>query len=80
MPTDESRSKPATHEPDPSRTPSPADPAHAVEPSGYQGNNPATAGLGPTQVNSNTPENASGHLNPSAPEDANTTPGSTGDK
>jgi hypothetical protein len=51
-----------------------------VEPSGPRGDNPATAGPGKTQVNSKTPENSSGHLNPSAPEDANTTPGTTGAK
>lgn len=52
----------------------------AVQPSGPKGDNPATAGPGPTGVRSETPENAKGHLNPSAPEDANTTPGSTGEK
>ncbi len=52
----------------------------AVTPSGPRGDNPATAGPGNTTVNSNTPENNQGHLNPSAPEDANTTPGTTGNK
>jgi hypothetical protein len=52
----------------------------AVQPSGPKGDNPATAGPGPTGVRSETPENAKGHLNPSAPEDSNTTPGSTGEK
>jgi hypothetical protein len=52
----------------------------AVTPSGPRGDNPATAGPGNTAVNSNTPENKLGHLNPSAPEDANTTPGTTGKK
>ena len=52
----------------------------AVQPSGPKGDNPATAGPGPTGVRSETPENAKGHLNPSAPEDANTTPGTTGEK
>lgn len=47
------------------------------QPSGPRGDNPSTAGPGPTGVRSNTPENALGHLNPSAPEDGNTTPGST---
>jgi hypothetical protein len=47
---------------------------HGVEPSGPRGDNPATAGPGPTSVRSNTPENAGGHINPS-PEDANATPG-----
>lgn len=52
----------------------------ALEPSGPRGDNPATAGPGATGVVSNTPENDKGHLNPSAPEDANTTPRSTTDK
>jgi hypothetical protein len=52
----------------------------AVTPSGPLGDNPATAGPGNTAVSSNTPENNLGHLNPSAPEDANTTPGSVGKK
>jgi hypothetical protein len=52
----------------------------AVQPSGPKGDNPSTAGPGPTGVRSETPENAKGHLNPSAPGDANTTPGTTGDK
>jgi hypothetical protein len=71
---------PADPTPDSRQAPSPLDPAHAVEPSGYRGDNPATAGPGPAKVDSNTPENESGHLNPSAPEDSNTTPGSTSDK
>lgn len=55
----------------------PSSPAAAkAEPSGYKGENPATAGPGQTGVRSNTPENSLGHLNPSAPEDANITPGS----
>ncbi|WP_433967745.1 hypothetical protein [Tunturiibacter gelidiferens] len=52
----------------------------AVEPSGPKGDNPSTAGPGPTEVSSNTPENSQGHINPSAPEDANTTPGTAGKK
>jgi hypothetical protein len=52
----------------------------AAEPSGPRGDNPGTAGPGKTQVKSTTPENAHGHINPSAPEDANTTPGSVGQK
>jgi hypothetical protein len=56
------------------------DSRHAVEPSGPKGDNPATAGPGPTKVQSNTPENRLGHINPSAPEDANTTPATTGEK
>ena len=45
-------------------------------PSGPKGDNPGTAGPGKTDVKSKTPENAKGHINPSAPEDANVTPGS----
>ncbi len=45
-------------------------------PSGPKGDNPGTAGPGGTQVRSATPENQQGRLNPSAPEDANVTPGS----
>ncbi len=57
-------------------------PQHAVgaTPSGPKGDNPATAGPGKTEVASDTPENATGHINPSAPEDANATPGSVGEK
>jgi hypothetical protein len=58
----------------------PANSGHAVQPSGPKGDNPATAGPGPTEVRSNTPENRLGHINPSAPEDANTTPGTAGKK
>ena len=54
--------------------------AKAMEPSGSEGNDPSTAGPGSTNVVSSTPENEKGHLNPSAPEDANTTPQSTTDK
>jgi hypothetical protein len=53
---------------------------HAVEPSGPKGDNPATAGPGPTKIQSGTPENRLGRINPSAPEDANTTPGTTREK
>lgn len=52
----------------------------AVTPSGPAGDNPSTAGAGPTEVKSNTPENNRGHINPSAPEDANITPGTAGKK
>lgn len=38
-----------------------------VQPSGYQGDNPATAGPGETGVSSGTPENRDGQINPSAP-------------
>ena len=58
----------------------PASSDHAVQPSGPRGDNPATAGPGPTKVQSNTPENRLGHINPSSPEDANTTPGTTSEK
>ena len=55
----------------------PGSPAQAKEePSGYTGGNPSTAGPGQTAVRSETPENNAGHINPSAPEDSNTTPGS----
>jgi hypothetical protein len=56
------------------------DEKYAVEPSGPKGDNPSTAGPGPTAVKSKTPENNLGHINPSAPEDANTTPGTVGKK
>jgi hypothetical protein len=52
----------------------------ATEPSGPKGDNPATAGEGKTGVQSSTPENKDGRINPSAPEDSNVTPGTTGDK
>ncbi len=58
----------------------PHEKAAKAEPSGYKGENTSTAGPGPTHVESNTPENKLGHLNPSAPEDSNTTPGTTGEK
>ncbi len=56
--------------------------AHAkgAEPSGSRGDNPSTAGPGKTDLHSTTPENAEGTLNPSAPGNAGTTPGSTGEK
>jgi hypothetical protein len=50
-----------------------------VTPSGPRGDNPSTAGPGPTSVKSDTPENADGHLNPS-PEDANVTPATAPEK
>ena len=52
------------------------DPAHA-EPSGPRGDNPATSGTGNTNVRSKTPENSAGKINPSAPGDTGTTPGTT---
>jgi hypothetical protein len=58
----------------------PANMKHAVEPSGPKGDDPSTAGPGPTKVKSSTPENRLGHIDPSAPENANTTPGTTGEK
>ena len=61
-------------------TNSPTEQHAAVEPSGPKGDNPSTAGPGETRVDSNTPENKQGHINPSAPEDANTTPGTVSDK
>lgn len=42
-------------------------------PSGYDGKNPGTAGPGKTSVTSPTPETKDGKINPSAPNDANTT-------
>ena len=47
-----------------------------IEPSGYRGDNPGTAGPGNTGVRSSTPENLKGEINPSAPGDTGTTPGS----
>lgn len=56
------------------------DPERATEPSGPKGDDPSTAGPGPTKIQSNTPENRLGHINPSAPEEANITPGTAGEK
>lgn len=47
------------------------------EPSGYRGENPSSSGTGNTSVSSDTPENANGRINPSAPGDTGTTPSST---
>ncbi|WP_213805541.1 hypothetical protein [Granulicella sp. dw_53] len=63
-----------------SKPSNPATHTQAAEPSGPRGDNPGTAGPGHTGVDSPTPENAEGHLNPSAPEDANITPGSAAKK
>ncbi len=67
--------------PHPGQSKAPEDPPSpreaGVEPSGYRGTNPSTAGPGQTAVRSDTPENRAGHLNPSAPEDSNITPGSS---
>jgi hypothetical protein len=49
-----------------------------AQPSGPRGDNPATAGSGATNVNSNTTENAEGKINPSAPGETGTTPGTNG--
>lgn len=46
-----------------------------AEPSGYRGNNPSTAGMGETHVHSATPDNAQKQLDPSAPAETGTTPG-----
>ncbi|WP_263416260.1 hypothetical protein [Terriglobus albidus] len=48
-----------------------------VTPSGPKGDNPATAGPGQTKVNSSTPENKDGEIDPTAPGETGTTPGST---
>lgn len=49
-----------------------------AQPSGPRGDNPATAGPGGTEVNSSTSENAEGEINPSAPGETGTTPGTNG--
>ncbi len=54
----------------------PSPEAQGREASGYRGTNPSTAGPGETGVRSETPENAAGKLNPSAPGDTGVTPGS----
>lgn len=46
----------------------------AAQPSGYDGQNPATAGPGDVAVRSPTPETEKGQINPSAPNDVNRTP------
>ncbi len=51
--------------------------AAKVQPSGPKGDNPGTAGPGPTGIRSATPENAAGRINPSAPGDTGTTPETT---
>ena len=53
-----------------------SDPGAKAEPSGYRGNNPSTAGSGQTHVESATPDNAQKQLDPSAPGQTGTTPGS----
>ncbi len=52
------------------------DPEAKADPSGYRGNNSSTAGPGQTHVVSATPENAQQRLDPSAPAETGTTPGS----
>lgn len=47
-----------------------------AQPSGPRGDNPATAGRGDTKVNSGSAEKAEGNLNPAAPANTGTTPGS----
>jgi hypothetical protein len=54
--------------------------APEAQPSGPKGDDPSTAGPGSTKVKSGTPENSLGHINPSAPEDANITPNSADKK
>lgn len=49
-----------------------------AQPSGPRGDNPATAGPGETKVSSGTAENADQQINPSAPGQTGTTPGSNG--
>lgn len=55
----------------------PEENAAKVEPSGYKGDNPSSAGPGSTGIRSSTPENSTGGINPSAPGDTGTTPGTT---
>lgn len=50
----------------------------AAQPSGPKGDDPSTAGPGETRLHSTTPENLEGRLNPSAPGNTGTTPGSDG--
>ena len=49
-----------------------------AQPSGPRGDNPATSGSGDTRVTSKTTENAEGKINPSAPGETGTTPGTNG--
>jgi hypothetical protein len=50
------------------------------QPSGLQGDNPATAGKVETKVLSGTPENAEHRINPSAPNDGITPPTKAAEK
>jgi len=72
METDHSkeRTQPRTRPPRP----------QSIPPVLVETNNPASAGPGHTKVRSNTPENSSGHINPSSAEDTNTTPGTAPQK
>ncbi len=56
------------------------DPKVAAEPSGPSGKIDNTAGKGPTRVDSNTPENKKGAIDPSSPGNTGITPGSAGEK
>lgn len=58
---------------DPQNTPA-GNTAGQQVPSGPKGDTPATAGPGETQLESATPENRAGKINPSAPNDAITPP------
>jgi hypothetical protein len=49
-----------------------------AQPSGPRGDNPATAGSGERKVSSHTAEKADGEINPSAPAETGTTPGTNG--
>jgi hypothetical protein len=46
-----------------------------AQPSGPKGDNPGTAGQGGVKVNSGAVDNGDGKLNPSAPGETGTTPG-----
>ncbi|SNS23814.1 hypothetical protein SAMN05421770_101119 [Granulicella rosea] len=56
------------------------DPKVAAEPSGPKGDVHNTAGSGPTKVQSPTPENKLGAIDPSAPGNTGITPGTAGEK
>ncbi len=79
LPTGEQQDAPAGATTDrEARNAAPGSPKQGAEPSGYKGDNPATAGQGPTAIHSATPENRDGQLNPSAPAEAGVTPASDG--
>jgi hypothetical protein len=46
-----------------------------AEPSGYKGDNPASAGTGETKVKDGPAEQAEEEINPSSPANTGTTPG-----